>query len=792
MPRRRRLGDVEEPFDLADAEIAMAQEECQDLEPERFRKGLETRGEVSGVGAIHSGLPWVGQPYIRINGYILLMIPSGVRSFKWAHQGSILRRAAPTVDGTRRGRNRLRGERTMMLLPAALRSRIQRSETVGPVLLAVSVGLLASLWAILFRWMIAGVRAVFFGHAARAAGRLPGPERLHDLHVLFAPAVGLALTVWIVRRWAPEAQGHGVPEVQHAVRHRGGRMRPRVVLIKAFASALSIGSGGSVGREGPIVQVGASLGSTIGQVTGLGPEQLKLLVACGAAGGIAATFNAPIAGVLFALEVVLGSFHARQFGLVVIASVAATALSQAVLGHEPAFRLVAPFSLASQRELLLYLLLGAVLGVVAVVYVKCVYGAEDLFESWRVHPVWRGFAGGLLVGAVGFFGSTLVFGVGYEGVELALAGRLGLSALALLAVAKIFATSVTLGAGGSGGVFAPALFAGAMLGGAFGTAANLLFPVWTAPTGAYALVGMASLFGAAAHAPITAVLILFEMTDNYQIILPLMLAVGMSYLVASSLSSDSIYSIKLRRLGGETGAMGEGSVLDLLLVADVMVEDVETVSPDLTLDELADLSRRRRTRSWPVVDRDDRLLGIVTETDLERALVDGDDHSRRVAEIMTTSVVTLRPGDTLRTAFRLFSERDIQQIPVVDDPVRPRLLGAVRRHEMVWAFKTVSDEHERLLRSSSPGRPLAGEDVIQIQVAVHRGHRSLAERAIREFALPRGALVSLVRRGGRAFVPAGDTVVHAGDLLVILTTREHEAEVRAWLEERSGIPVTAA
>ncbi|MFV1987762.1 MAG: chloride channel protein [Gemmatimonadota bacterium] len=673
-------------------------------------------------------------------------------------------------------------------LSPKLRNRVLRSQTVGPVVLAVSVGLLAAGWAIVFRWLIALAGRGFFGAGGALTARLPD-GRLQDLHILLAPAIGMVIVVLLVRRWAPEAKGHGVPEVQHAVRHKGGRLRARVVIVKAVASALSIGSGGSVGREGPIVQVGAALGSTVGQFLGLGPRQLRLLVACGAAGGIAATFNAPLAGVLFALEVILGSFAARSFGLVVISSVSATALSGAVLGRAPAFQLIQTFALISNRELLLYVILGAVVGLAAVVFIRSVYGMEALFDDWHLHPVVKGFIGGLFVGAIGFFGSTLVFGVGYEGIELALAGEITFLSLALLAVAKILATSVTLGAGGSGGVFAPALFIGAMIGGAFGHGAQLLFPAWTGPSGAYALVGMAALFGAAAHAPMTAVLILFEMTDDSQILLPLMLAVGVSYLVASSVFAESIYSLKLKRLGGDTEAP-ERSVLDMLLVADAMMEDVEVVQPEMAIDDLADLARRRRTRSWPVVTDDAELVGIVTETDLERTLVEGSPEMANVGDIMTTGVVTLRPGDTLRTAFRLFSERDMRQIPVVEDASGRRFVGALRRHEMLWAFKTVSDEHGRLLESKGPAHPLATDEVVHVQVPIHRHGSSLAGRRLRDAAFPQGTLVSLVRRAGGAFVPRGDTVLEAGDVLLILTTREHEEQLREWLRSADR-PVTS-
>jgi CIC family chloride channel protein len=669
---------------------------------------------------------------------------------------------------------------TSFRLPRHIRYRLQRSATAGPVVLAVIVGLLAGAWAILFRWLIRAVQWALFDQGSRIPAQLNLPGMLQNLHVLLAPAIGMVVVVLIVRRWAPEARGHGVPEVQYAVRASGGNIRARVASVKALASAISIGSGGSVGREGPIVQIGSTLGSVVGRVTGLGSEQKKLLVACGAAGGVGATFNAPIAGVLFALEVILGNFAARSFGLVVVASVTATALSRAVLGPEPAFSLLHRFALVSPRELFLYLILGSLLGLLATLYVRSIYTFEELFERWGSSAILKAVAGGLTIGAMGFFGTTLVFGVGYEGMELALASRLSLQLMLALVFLKILATSVTLAAGGSGGVFAPALFIGAMAGGAFGAVANGLFPGWTAPSGAYALVGMAAVFGAAAHAPITAVLILFEMTDDYLIILPLMLAVGVAYLTQSHATGDSIYSVKLRRLGGLEGPEREVSVLDMLLVVDAMSEEYETVSEDLQALELAARARSRRTRSWPVTDPEGKLIGIVADTDLELGLIETEGDSLTVADVMTTTVITLRPQDTMRVAFRRFSMSDVQQIPVVTDEQDRQLVGVLRRYDMLWAYKTLSDEHDQLLEKGGGPARLSTEGVVQIDFEVPPEDRRLIGRRLKAVTLPPDSIITLIRRGDRIFVPHGGTRVEAGDILYLLTTREHEAELKSW------------
>ncbi len=669
-------------------------------------------------------------------------------------------------------------------LASRLRFRLQRSETTGPVLLAILVGLAAGTWSIFFRGLIRLGQVVFFDGARALTDRLPVPAGTSDFSVLLVPAIGLAVVVLIVERWAPEAKGHGVPEVQHAVRSRGGIIRGRVAIIKALASATCIGSGGSVGREGPIVQIGSAVGSTIGRVSGLGPEHTKLLVACGAAGGIGATFNAPIAGVIFALEVILGSFAARSFGLVVISSVSATAVSRAFLGREPAFQLLERFSLASEREFMLYLVLGMTLGLLAALYVRSVYGLETLFNNWKRSSVFKALVGGLVVGALGLFGSNLIFGVGYEGVQMVLDDRLALHLMLLLVGFKLLATSITLAAGGSGGVFAPALFIGAMAGGAFGQVAHIVYPDWTAPSGAYALVGMAGLFGAAAHAPMTAAIILFEMTDDYQIILPLMLTVVVSHLVKSRISTESIYSVKLENLEAQTSPGHEISLLDNLLVADVVSERFEVVAPDAPLEDLTRKMGSGATQSWPVVVKGS-LVGIISQADIETALVDREDRDLTAKDIMTTAVVTLRPEDTLREGFRRFSQHGIQLIPVVEGDAGIRIVGVVRRHEMVWAYQAVSEEHRRLIDKTRQSFREPPEDIVQIEFAVDANDVRVVNRTLHQLQFPHYALVSLVRRNRKVLVPHGETMVQAGDVLVILTEQANQDDLKEWLSRPS-------
>ena len=668
-----------------------------------------------------------------------------------------------------------------------LLTRLRNSQNAGPVILATTVGLLAGFGAILFRYLIIGIKWLFFDGFASLCKSL---ETIHlgQAYIVLAPAIGLVIVSWIVIRWAPEAKGHGVPEVQYAVRRQGGRIRPRIAIVKSIASALSIGSGCSVGREGPIVQIGCSLGSTIAQFLKLQESGVRLLVACGAAGAIGATFNAPIAGVLFALEVILESFAARSFGVVVISSVTATAVSRAFLGEEPAFALLQSFSLQSLWEFPLYLVLGAIAGVIALGYVRSVYLFEDAFEGWKIPEGVKALLGGLAVGLIGFtVGEGVspigIFGVGYEGIEQALNSKFTVSFLLLLLVLKILATSLTLGAGGSGGVFAPALFIGAMLGSAFGLTVNGLFPGITAPAGAYALVGMAALFAGAAHAPITSILILFEMTDDYKIILPLMLASVVSYLIAAKLSPDSIYTIKLRRRGGYVPPRTEVSVLDRILVVDVMTTEYQTVPPELPASELASVFHGDLVRSCPVLDAEGQLVGIVTEFDLEKAEVEGGVEQLTVADLMTTDLVTCTPDEMLRAALGRFSKRDIHQIPVTDKKDPKKLLGVLRRAEALWDYSELLAEHEHLLARTGVGLPAASRDSVQMEVHVKPEHSKLTFKKIRDIEAPDQCVIAILRRGERAVIPRGDTVIEPGDFLVLLTTHSHESSLRHWIAE---------
>ena len=540
-----------------------------------------------------------------------------------------------------------------------------RSGNGGLVTLALVVGAGAAMFAVAFRWLIKEFTLVLSGHADYAASpgaAHPGVPGLGRWFLLGAPALaGLAYGP-LVYFFAREARGHGVPEVMYAVARRGGRIAPQVAAVKALASALCIGGGGSVGREGPIVQIGSALGSTVGRVLRVSEARMRVLVACGAAGGIAATFNAPLAGVFFAMELILADFAAQSFGMVVLAAVTASAIGRAILGNQP-FLSLPTFTVEHPAQYLYFAVLGLVAGCVGVGFSKILYLIEDGCDAaWR-GPEWlRPAVGGLVLGAL-LLALPQMYGVGYPVLGRAVNGQYALAFLLVLLVGKMVATSLTIGIGGSGGVFAPSLFIGAMLGSAFGLIAHSVLPD-SGPAGAYALIGMGAVFAGAARAPITAVVIMFELTGEYTIILPMMTAIVLATGIGHRLTQDTIYTLKLRRRGvhldfRETIApRGRGPV------SSVMKPLPPALTADAHLADVADQLARARYGVLPVADRHGTFLGVVTARAVSEALSDGR-HESTPAQLMVEYPTSLREDADIADGIRALDLSDCGAIPVL-------------------------------------------------------------------------------------------------------------------------------
>jgi chloride channel protein, CIC family len=560
---------------------------------------------------------------------------------------------------------------------------VKSAEYTYVVILAVIIGSLAGLGAVLLRLMIKYFQSLALGEWEFHIDLVTSLPWYWKLGI---PAIGGLLVGPIITYFAKEAKGHGVPEVMEAVMLRNGVIRKRVAVAKSIASAISIGTGGSVGREGPIVQIGSAIGSTIGQWLKAPPHLLRTFVACGAAAGIAAAFNAPIAGALFAMEIILADFAVPKFSPIVIASVIATVISRHFEGDFPAF-IVPDYNLVHPSELLFYGVLGLLTGLAGLLFTKVLYKAEDIFDGWKFPTALKPAVGGLMMGAILiYFPHT--FGVGYDAMNSAFRGELAFGLLAILVFAKMLATTVTLGSGGSGGIFAPSLFMGAMLGGAFGTFVHQIFPETTAMSGAYALVGMGGMVAGATHAPITAILIIFEMTSNYHIILPLMITCITATLLTTRLKKESIYTLKLLRRGLDILGKREVNVLKSLHVKQVMRDDITMISESTPLVGILEEVIDSKHTCFFVHNSDNKITGVISFHDLRVMIFDHEPLTNLIiaADIANPEFAAVVPTHSLDRAMTLFGRYGLEELPVVDPDNPNRILGSVLKNDIIAVY----------------------------------------------------------------------------------------------------------
>ncbi|MDT8316605.1 MAG: chloride channel protein [bacterium] len=568
--------------------------------------------------------------------------------------------------------------------------QIVENEYTYVTILAVIIGLLAGMGSIIFKYMIEGVQWIVFG----GRGELFYIIKDAPLYMkLLAPSLGGITVGLIIYHFAREAKGHGVPEVMSAVALRGGIIRKRVVGIKAIASAISIGTGSSVGSEGPIVQIGSAIGSALGQALNFSGVKMKSMVACGAAAGIAAIFNAPIAGVMFSLEIILGNIAFSTFSPIVISAVTATIVSRAWWGDVPTFE-VPQYELVSPLEIPAYLLLGLAAAAVAVLFSKTLYMTEDFFdEKINMPPYMKTALGGLCIGIIGIF-SPHIFGVGYQVIDMSLLGDMPFYLLASLVFLKIIATSLSLGSGSSGGVFAPSLFIGAATGGAFGTVAHSIFPAISSTSGAYALVGMGAVVAGTTYAPITAIMIIFEMTSDYHIILPLMLTCITSTVFASYLSKESIYTMKLARQGINLQAGKEVNILKSIMVKDAMAKGAKTIHESMTVRQFNDFLANSKHSNFPIVNNDNEMTGIISFQDFKSVMFEaGLEDLIVVKELATEKVITITSQENLDDAFKKIGSKNIEQLPVVSGDNPKKIVGMLSRRDIISAYNKGLLEH---------------------------------------------------------------------------------------------------
>ncbi len=572
-----------------------------------------------------------------------------------------------------------------IVMPAKWAILMQRnfrfSNTNFLLLLAGFVGMATAFGALGFVALIEYFNGIFFGLTDQILSATTG-ESDFKWWLPIIPMVGGLLVGPIVYKFASEAKGHGVPEVMNAVARLGGIIRPRVAAAKTIASAICIGSGGSAGREGPIVQIGSAIGSTVGQMFRMSSDRVKVLVGCGAAAGISAVFNAPIAGVIFSLEIILGDFAIKTFSPVIISSVIASVITRTFLGDHPAFD-VPEYSLVSAWEVPLYLLMGSLLGGLGVGFTRTLAYIEDLFDNLKMMPMLKPAVGGLLLGGLAII-YPQVLADGYETIKLTLYGEIAVGLLLVLVIVKALATCLTLGSGSSGGIFAPSLFMGAVGGGAFGFLVNYLFPGVTATPGAYALVGMAGMLAATTHAPITALLIIFEMTSDYRIILPLMVTVVFSALVAGRLFKHSIYTVKLARRGIEIKGGKDINVLRSHKVSEIMEKEFETILESTPLIRIFSRLEQTKETYFIVVDAKERMKGIISFQDIRSYLSQHElDYLLIARDIVKPEMVKLVVDDTLEHAYQLCGIRDLSLLPVFADDDSEKVIAVIRRETLI-------------------------------------------------------------------------------------------------------------
>ena len=563
-------------------------------------------------------------------------------------------------------------------------------------ILAVVVGVVTGFGAIGFRDLIGLIHnAAFLGQFAVRydANRFTPPSPWGAL-VIFVPVVGALIVTFLVTKFAPEARGHGVPEVMDAIYYNRGVIRPIVAVVKSLASAVAIGTGAAVGREGPIIQIGSALGSTLGQIVRMPAGQRIILVAAGAGAGIAATFNTPIGGVMFSIELMMPEVSVRTFLPVALATGTATFIGRFFFGSEPAFNVpqLSPMAVNASSALALcfYTLLGAVTGVAAAGFIRGLHVAEDLFEKikWRYarHSLGMLLLGILIYALQQGYGHYYVEGVGYSTVQAILLGQLTAAGLlVLLFLSKVFATSVSLGSGSSGGIFSPSLFMGATIGGAFATLLSGLYLPFAVDGASFAMVGMGAMVGGATGAVMTAVAMIFEMTRDYDIVLPLILAVALSVGVRRLLSRENIYTLKLFRRGHVIPKALHANMFLVRRAKDVMDTDVVLAPAELSFDMFLSQPDHGGRMRHVVVTNGNRVIGVLRVNTALRHVSAGTPSSIALRDVASSSFTVVRENDIIFDVIQRIWRKGAAMALVVDKRGVPRpenIVGVITKEHV--------------------------------------------------------------------------------------------------------------
>jgi H+/Cl- antiporter ClcA len=533
------------------------------------------------------------------------------------------------------------------------------------------------------------------------------------LLVILVPSVGGLMVGLIAKYGTEKIRGHGIPEAMEAVIANRSRISPRVAIFKPISAAIAIGTGGPFGAEGPIIQTGGAIGSLVGQALHTTAAERKVLLACGAAAGMAATFSTPIAAVILAIELLLFEFKSRSFIPLVIASTLATTVHFGLMGRGPMF-VVKPVDFGIPNGLPFYVILGLICGLAAVAFSNALYWVEDQFDRLPIDRMWWPALSGLILGVIGYFVPS-VLGVGYSTITNILNGSLPLILLLSILIFKSLALVVTLGSGTSGGLLAPMFMAGAALGGAFAMIVNLIFPWAHLSPAAYALVAMAAIFGAASRATFTFIIFAFEITRDYSAILPLMLVCVIADGVAMLFMRNSIMTEKLARRGMQIPQDYETDVFQQVNVGEVMERYPVTLPSSLLLSELADRIARNdasvvKHQAFPIVDEAGALKGIITRGDVLRVLQQKPEGDFPILEAGNQELLVTYPDELVRDAVVKMLSNDVGRLPVVDRQAPERLVGYLSRANVLNArWRRFHEEFVRepgWIRGLSPSRSL--------------------------------------------------------------------------------------
>lgn len=560
-------------------------------------------------------------------------------------------------------------------------------ENVRMMTIAACIGLMAGISIIVFRTVIEGMETVFLEGGKQLLGIQLGGWRLLLLPLI--PMSGMVLLIPLSLLFPGEVNGYGFTQFLRKVNLEGGYIKARTIFLKLISTTLTIGTGNSAGVEGPIAAIGGAIGSQVGQISRVSGARMKIYIAAGCAGGIAGIFNAPLAGIFFASEIVLlGTFEISSFSALVIASAISTVVTRAWYGENPAFSIPAYHLVNPLVELPLYTLMAVITGLIAVFYIHIFYFIRDRYQALPIHPQLKPLTGAFIIGCIGM-AFPQIMGNGYPFIESILNGSETLPILLALIFLKIIATAITLGSGGAGGVFAPALFIGAMIGGAFGHLANMLLPAMTATPGAYATVGIGAFLAASTHAPMTAIFLLFEMTGNYMIIVPIMLTSIIGTVVAKKFNKDSIDTVDFTREGIDIHEGRETAIMKSIRVGKAITEDVDFISEKANINHLLEIFRLTKGGFYfPVVDDAGKMTGIISMQDVKNILHKAEEERvcYLVGGVCNRDVIMLTPDDSLYTAMQLFDIKGIEEIPVVEDLENRWVVGMLKRRDVIAAY----------------------------------------------------------------------------------------------------------